>query len=295
MTHSLATAYRVHELCEVFEVSRSGYYAWRNGGRAKRAKANAELTDQIRTVHRESRATYGSPRVTKDLQVRGIRCGHNRVARIMAQAGLRGMQKARFRPRTTDSRHECPISPNRLGDGVLVSEPNRVWVTDITYIATREGWAYMSAFMDLSTRTIKGWVLRDSLKSRLVVDAFLQAVWRYKPSAGLIVHSDRGSQYAAEEFRRHLSAYEALGSMSRTGNCYDNATMESFWATLKTELQLDHPFETKEEARLAIFDYIETFYNRRRLHSSIGYKSPLEFEAQLMAKITYPQVSANSG
>jgi len=295
MICTMATDYTIRELCETFEVSRSGYYGWRNGGRGSRAKANQELAERIVQVHEQSRGTYGSPRVTKALAAQGIGCGHNRVARIMREQGLRGVQRGRFRPKTTDSRHDGPIAPNRLRESVTLTGPNQVWVSDITYIPTREGWVYLAAFMDLETRTVKGWSLKDSLKSELVVEAFLQAVFRHRPEAGLIVHSDRGCQYASTMFRKKLEAHKALPSMSRKGNCYDNAAMESFWATLKAELQITHPFETKEKARLAIFDYIENFYNRHRLHSAIGYRAPIDFEAHLVANTTYPLVSANSG
>jgi len=295
MIRTMATDYRIGELCETFEVSRSGYYAWRRGGRGKRAQANAELGERIAAIHGQSRGTYGSPRITRELAVQGIRCGRNRVARIMRDKGLRGVQRGRFRPRTTESRHDGVIAPNRLQDAPEVTKPNQVWVSDITYIPTREGWTYLSAFMDLGTRTVKGWSVNDSLKSKLVVDAFLQAVFRHGPGPGLIVHSDRGSQYASAAFRQQLEAHHALPSMGRTGTCYDNAAMESLWATLKAELQIARPFNSKQEARLAIFDYIETFYNRRRLHSAIGYRAPIDFEAQLMAHTIHPRVSANSG
>jgi transposase InsO family protein len=214
---------------------------------------------------------------------------------MMRDQGLRGVQKGRFRPKTTDSRHNRPVAPNRLQDGVEVTGSNQVWVSDITSIPTLEGWTFLSAFMDLGTRAVKGWALDDSLKSDLVVNAFLKAVFRYRPGPGLIVHSDRGCQYAGRKFRKHLRQHRALASMGRTGNCYDNAAMESFWATLKAEMHIDQPFNTKEEARLAVFDYIETFYNRRRLHSAIGYRSPIDFENQLMANTIYPYVSENSG
>lgn len=295
MIRKMAAEYAVSELCEAFEVSRSGYYAWRQGGRGHRAKANRALGERIVAIHQQSRGIYGSPRVTRVLAAQGIRCGHNRVARLMHQYGVRGVQKGRYHPKTTDSRHAGPFAPNRLSDGLALTQPNQVWVSDITYVPTREGWTYLGAFMDLTTRVVKGWTLRDSLKSDLVVDAFVQAVFRHKPGAGLIVHSDRGSQYASTAFRQQLDVHKALPSMSSTGNCYDNAAMESFWSTLKAELHLSRPFETKEAARLAIFDYIETFYNRRRLHSAIGYRSPFDFEQQLMTKPIHPLLSANSG
>ncbi|MCP4639395.1 MAG: IS3 family transposase [bacterium] len=294
MIGELATDFETSELCEAFEVSRSGYYAWRKGGRGHRARANAELGKRIEKIHEQSRSNYGCPRIAKELADQGIRCSRGRVARIMRARGLKGVQKGRFRPKTTDSRHDDPIAPNRLRDGVEVTGPNQVWVSDITYIPTRERWMYLAAFMDLGTRVVKGWALQDSLKSDLVVKAFLQAVFRHKPGAGLIVHSDRGCQYASATFRKHLLAHQAMASMGRTGNCYDNATMESFWATLKAELRITRPYETTEDARLAIFDYIETFYNRRRLHSAIGYQTPLNFEAQFMAGVICPHVSANS-
>lgn len=295
MICTMATEYTVSELCEVFEVSRSGYYAWRKGGRGERSQANAWLGEQIAAIHKQSRGNYGSPRITRELAARGIRCGRNRVARLMRIQGLQGVQRGRFHPKTTDSRHAGPFAPNRLEEPLEVSKPNQVWVGDITYIPTHEGWTYLSAFMDLGTRTVKGWSISDSLKAKLVVDAFLQAVFRHKPEPGLIVHSDRGSQYASSAYRTQLQAHHALPSMGRTGNCYDNAAMESFWATLKAELRITKPFATKREARLAIFDYIETFYNRRRLHSAIGYKAPMDFEAEPNTGTIHPEVSAIPG
>jgi len=211
------------------------------------------------------------------------------------QKGLVGVQKRRFRPRTTDSRHEHQLSPNRLDEVGEVERPNQVWVSDITYIATKQGWMYLSAVMDLGTRTVKGWALKDSLRTSLVSDAFSHAVFRYRPQPGLIVHSDHGSQYASNEFRDLLAQHKALGSMGRIGNCYDNAAMESFFATLKTELVRGQPFNTRQEAKQALFDYIEIFYNRQRLHSSLGYRSPVDYEAQLMVENTAPYMSELSG
>lgn len=295
MIRGLAAEYTVRELCQALEVSRSGYYAWLKGGRGTHARANAELSERIVQIHAQSRKNYGSPRVFQQLRLEGLACSRNRVARLMRQQGLKGVQKGRFRPKTTQSRHDQPIAPNRLDAGFKVMEPNHVWVADITYIPTREGWAYLSAFMDLKTRLIKGWALSDSLKSDLVIDAFAQAVFRHQPHNGLIVHSDRGIQYASRDFREQLNQHRALPSMSRKGNCYDNAAMESFWSTLKGELHINAPFKNRESARLEIFDYIETFYNRSRLHSAIGYKSPENFEAELNHQTTNPYVSEISG
>lgn len=295
MIRTLATDYTVRELCEAFEVSRSGYYAWRRGGRGKRARANVELSERIARIHAQNRGHYGSPRITHTLADQGIRCGHNRVARLMRERGIRGVQRGRFRPRTTDSRHDGPIAPHRLRDGANLTKPNQVWVSDITYIPTKEGWTYLSAFMDLRTRAIKGWALKRSLRTELILQAFEQAVSRHEPAAGLIVHSDRGIQYASETFRRRLAQLNILPSMGRTGHCYDNAAIESFWATLKTELHTCFPFKSKEHAQRALFNYIETYYNRRRLHSAIGYQTPLNYEAQLNTQKTVPDVSEISG
>jgi putative transposase len=279
-----ATAGRsVKELCGLFEVSASGYYAWGRKKPSKRAVADQTLVGQIQKVHTSSRRTYGSPRITRTLRKQGLKCGRKRVARLMRQKGLHGAQKARFRPRTTDSRHGQPISPNRLADQPGVDRVNQVWVSDITYIPTLEGWMYLAAFMDLKSRKIKGWTIREHMRTELVETAFRQAVYREGPIPGLIAHSDRGSQYASREFRQLLDRHQALSSMSAQGNCYDNAAMESFWATLKSEMGIKKPFNTKEEARLAIFDYIEVFYNRRRIHSAIGDLSPLDYELKLVA------------
>jgi transposase InsO family protein len=283
MIQTLATEYDVLELCALYEVSTSGYYDWIGREPSKRDVADADLARCIKDAHAQSRKTYGSPRVAKELRKKGVRCSRKRVARIMRQNGLQGVQKARFRPRTTDSRHDLPISPNRLADLPEVSQLNQVWVSDITYIPTLEGWMYLAAFMDLKSRKIKGWTIRDHMRKELVEQAFLQALFREKPGVGLIVHSDRGCQYASRDFRSLLDRHHALSSMSAKGNCYDNAAMESFWATLKADLRISKPFQTKEDARLAIFDYIEVFYNRRRIHSAIGDLSPLDYERQCVA------------
>jgi len=265
------------ELCDLFGVSDSGYYAWLNRAPSQRETFDLVLVENIKKVHKESRKTYGSPRIMKALRQKGIKCGKKRVARIMKQNGLKGAQKARFRPKTTDSRHDYPISPNLLED-MPVERINQAWASDLTYIPAREGWLYLSAFLDLKSRKIKGWAIRDHMRTDLAQEAFLQAIFREGLIPGLIIHSDRGSQYASHQLSDLLKNHKAVSSLSGKGNCYDNAAMESFWATLKTDLNITKPYETKEEARLAIFDYIEIFYNRVRLHSSIGDMSPLDYE-----------------
>jgi len=273
------TGHCVTELCELFGVSDSGYYAWLNRAPSQRDVFDRILTEDIKKIHQDSRKTYGSPRIMKTLRKKGIKCGKKRAARIMKQNGLKGVQKARFRPKTTDSRHDYPISPNLLEE-MTVERINQAWASDITYIPTDEGRLYLSAFLDLKSRKIKGWSIRDHMRADLVQEAFLQAVFREGLISGLIVHSDRGIQYASHQFRDLLKNHKAISSMSGKGNCYDNAAMESFWATLKTDLGIRKPFKTKEEARLAIFDYIEIFYNRVRLHSSIEDMSPLDYETK---------------
>jgi transposase InsO family protein len=295
LIEKLATDYPVRESCELFDVSPSGYYAWRDREPSQRAQEDERLGKRIAVIHETSRKTYGCPRIMRSLRREGVRCGKKRVARIMRQKDIKGCQKARFRPQTTDSKHNGPISPNRLKTIDEVQSPNHVWVSDITYIPTREGWSYLAAVMDLGTRNIKGWSLKDSLHTDVVSDAFVQAAFRYRPKPGLIMHSDRGCQYASEQFRKLLDQHKALGSMSAKGNCYDNAAMESFWATLKNELNIKEPFNTQEEARQTIFEYIEVFYNRQRLHSSIGYQSPLDYETQLMTKNSSPLLSEKAG
>jgi len=284
MIKELATQCQsVRDLCDLYEVSASGYYDWANRGPSKRDKADEHLAREIADIHKQSRRTYGSPRITIALRKKDIKAGKKRVARIMKENKMKGAQKARFRPRTTDSRHDYPISPNRLELLSFIDHHNQIWASDITYIPTQEGWLYLAAFMDMKSRKITGWCLRKNMKTELVEDAFLQAVFRNQPEPGLIVHSDRGSQYASHQFRNVLEEHQAISSMAGKGNCYDNAAMESFRATLKTDLNINKPFKTKEEARLAIFDYIETFYNRFRLHSALGDLSPLDYELKLCA------------
>lgn len=277
----MAAEYTIGELGRALEVSRSGYYAWRRRRPGRRALENELLGRRLAELFEDNRRVYGSPRLTVSLKREGIPCGRNRVARHMRRLGLRARQKKAFRPKTTDSRHPHPIAPNRLRE-VKVKKPDEAWVSDITYIATEEGWIYLAGVMDLCSRKIVGWATADHLKTSLVQAALGQAVAERGPGAGLLSHSDRGVQYASQDYRKALQKIGSVPSMSGRGNCYDNAAMESFWSTLKTEWLHGKTFRNQQEADLAIFDYIETFYNPRRLHSALGYRSPVEFELELL-------------
>jgi putative transposase len=281
---TLASDYPLPELAWALGVSRSGYYRWRKGQESPRAGSARQLTQQISEIHQQSRQTYGSPRVCAQLRRQGIRTSENRVARLMRRAGLKARTKRAFRPRTTDSRHPRPPAPNRLLTTPAPAAPDQIWVADITYIWTRSGWAYLAAVMDRCSRKILGWSIGPSLETTLVKEALQKALAVRRPAAGLLHHSDRGSQYASSAFQALLHSWHILPSMSALGRCYDNAAMESFWSTLKTELIHQSAFQDLADARLALFDYIETFYNRKRLHSALGFKSPVEFEQELMYK-----------
>lgn len=276
----MTAEFPVEALCRVLQVSRSGYYKWRQHRLSKQAQANGQLLVQIRQAHLESRRAYGSPRITQQLRRQRICCSENRVARLMRQEQIRAKRKRPFRPRTTDSRHNGPIAPNRLREMPQVSQVNRAWAADITYIWTEQGWLYLAAVMDLCSRKIVGWSISQSLETNLVKRALEQAWFVRRPAAGLLHHSDRGIQYASSAFRALLASCKIVPSMSAKGDCYDNATMEAFWSTLKAELVSDRCWADLTEARSAIFDYIEIFYNRKRLHSALGYKSPVEFEQE---------------
>jgi transposase InsO family protein len=272
--------YRVGRLCAVLEVSRSGYYAWVERPRSARAQTDDQLQVQIGVIHRTSRGCYGAPRVHAELQQQGMRCGRKRVARVMRQSGLRGCAPRRRRVLTTDSRHGYPVAPNHLAQDFTAAAPNRVWVADITYIGTEEGWLYLAAVVDLYARCVVGWAMAATMTQQLTLEALQMALGRRQPRPGWVHHSDRGSQYAAADYQRLLAAQGARVSMSRTGNCYDNAAMESFFHTLKTELVYREHYATREQARRSVFDYIEVFYNRQRRHSTLGYATPAAFEQQ---------------
>lgn len=265
-------------MCKTLEVSRSGFYAWLGREESDLARENRRLIELIRGIFDENRGVYGVPRVHQVLLQRGEPCGRNRVARLMRRAGLRSKTKRRFRVKTTDSKHDHPIAPDRLNQDFQASAPNQVWVSDITYIPTDEGWLYLASTMDLFSRRIVGWSMASTLHSKVVVDALRMAIDQRAPAVGLIHHSDRGVQYASAEFRAVLDAHGLVASMSRQGNCYDNAVKESFFHTLKTELVNHERYRTRNEARASVFEYIEAFYNRQRIHSTLGYRSPADFE-----------------
>jgi len=279
LIRNMASLYNICELCQALEVSRSGYYAWLGRPPGPRARQNELLRSKLEELFECNRRVYGSPRLARSLKREGFAVSRNRVARHMRALGLRARQKKAFKPKTTDSRHPHPIAPNRLA-GLKAKGPNEVWVSDITYVATQQGWVYLAGVMDLWSRKIVGWAAADHLKSSLVKEALKQAVASRAPSPGLLSHSDRGVQYASGEYRQMLEKISSVPSMSAAGCCYDNAAMESFWSTLKTEWLQDQNFRTQQEAELAIFDYIETFYNPRRLHSALGYQSPVDFELE---------------
>lgn len=269
--------YKVAWLCEALLVSRSGYYDWIERRRRPRARAleNLHLRERIRQEFARSRQTYGSPRLAHALGCPGRR---NRIARLMREERLFARQRSKYRPRTTDSHHSGPIAPNRL-PSLTVRRADQVWVTDATCVLTGQGWLYLVAVLDLYTRGVVGWAMHQILDARLVIAALRMALLQRRPTGNLIVHSDRGMQFASAAYRQVLTQHGLVASMSRKGNCYDNAFIESFWSSLKYEVVYHQRFATFAEARTAIFNYIETFYNRTRLHSSLAYQSPLEFES----------------
>jgi putative transposase len=270
----------VTRLCEVLGVSTSGYYAWKKHALSQRALANQKLVLQIKAVYAENYQAYGRPRIHAELVAQGVRCSEKRVARLMRQHGIRAQQVQRRRVQTTDSNHDLPVAPNLLNRQFEADESGQKWVGDITYIPTRQGWLYLAAIMDLYSRRIVGWAMDEKLTSSLVQQALAMAVAGSCPQAGLLHHSDRGSQYASQEYQQLLAAHQMVVSMSRRGDCYDNAAMESFFSTLKCERVHYQHYATPEEAKRDLFAYIELFYNRRRRHSALGYLSPAQYEQQ---------------
>jgi putative transposase len=268
-------------MCQVLEVARSGYHAWLKRGVNSHAVRRTELAEKIKPIFQESDGVYGSPRVHKQLIDDGEQVDRKTVAKVMKQAGLFAAAPKRFVPATTDSQHDLPIAPNRLKQDFDATGPNQKWCADITYVSTDQGWMYLACVMDCFSRKIVGWSMSQSLAGSLVNAALRMAINNRRPSAGLIHHSDRGCQYAARIYQTLLAGQEIQASMSRVGCCYDNAMMESFFATLKRELVHRRSFKNRAQAQSAIFEYIEMFYNRKRRHSSLGYLSPEAFEAQI--------------
>ncbi len=269
-------------MCRVLEVSRAGFYLWLKRPESPRNAENSRLLLAIRAIHRASRGAYGSPRIHAQLRAVSKLHSRNRIARLMRENRIQGKQKRKFRV-TTDSKHNFPISPNVLNREFAVKMPNKAWVADITYIPTKEGWLYLAAVMDLYSRRIVGWAMGSRICRHLVERALCMAFFKRNPSPGLLHHSDRGSQYASGDYQKLLKSSGVLCSMSRKGNCWDNAVMESFFATLKTELIYHRNYETRKEAQSDIFEYIEVFYNRQRLHSALGYRSPEAYEESAKA------------
>ena len=270
--------YPVTILCEVLGVSPAGYYAWRSRPESRRAAADRELVEDIRRVHRDTRGRYGSPRIHVELKAQGRGVSRGRIERLMRHHGIRAIMARPRRVRTTDSRHGLPIAPNLLGRNFFAAAPNRIWLADITYIETDQGWLYLAAVMDLYSRRIVGWAMADHLRADLPLAALKMAISGQRPGAGLIHHSDRGVQYASADYRKVMQSAGFRASMSRKADCYDNAPIESFFHTLKTELVYHAHYATRAEATRDIFAYIEGFYNRTRRHSAIGYISPIEME-----------------
>jgi len=273
----------VNLACKVLELSRSGYYAWLKRPVSSRKKENEELLEKIRKIHEESRGTYGSPRIQAKLKLVGKKCGKKRVEKLMREAGVSGKQKKRF-VKTTDSKHDLPIA-NRIfqteNQETMPVRPNEIWASDITYVPTEEGWLYLAIFLDLFTRKVVGFSMDDHMRTELILRALEMALGRQSvPNVG---HSDRGCQYASDAYRERLALLGITASMSRKGNCYDNAFAESFFHSLKVELIHRRKFKTRKEAIRAIFEYIEVWYNRERLHSSLGYQSPMQYELAHLA------------
>ncbi len=271
-------------MCRTLEVSRSGFYAWKKRNPSARQQENELLSKRIKQVHKESRGTYGSPRVHEELKAQGFEVGRNRVARLMHEQGITGKPPKRF-TRTTDSKHGFPVADNVLDRNFKVDNPDQVWATDISYVWTWEGWLYLAVVIDLYSRRVVGWSMANHLRTELVLNALKMALGHRLPASGMVHHSDRGSQYASHEYRNALKKRDIICSMSRKGNCYDNAVVESFFSTLKTELIYRRPWQSRKAAKMAIAEYIEVFYNRQRRHSYLGYISPVEFEKRLELEV----------
>lgn len=277
--HNHRSIWPIQTMSRVLEVSVSGYYAWRKRPLSRHAQEDQQLAAMIQEIHHRSRKTYGCPRIHAELQAQGIHCSRKRVGRLMRRQGISQHHKRRA-VRTTQSNPLNPVAPNRLQQDFTATRPNEKWVTDITYVATAEGWLYLSSIEDVYSRMVVGWAMSSSIDEALITRALHMAVNRRQVSEELIHHSDRGSQYTSQGYQELLHSWGIQVSMSRKGNCYDNAMIESFWARLKVECLYEQVFQTRAQAQSAIFEYIEVFYNRQRRHSGLGYLSPWEFEHQ---------------
>ena len=274
--------FKVGRMCRLLNVSRSGYYSWLKRPESRRSRQNKNLKAKILDIFKGNHRIYGAPRIHAELRSQGIRCGRHRVARLMQKLGIKAKTKRKFKA-TTDSKHNLPVAPNLLDQNFEVNAPNKVWASDITYIPTQEGWLYLAVCMDLYSRMVVGWSMDCRITKHLVIDAFNMAAKNRPEIQGLVHHSDRGSQYASYEFQNILGSYNMLCSMSRKGNCYDNAVVESFFHSLKTEWVHHYRYKTRHEAKASIFEYIEIFYNRQRRHSQLNYLSPADYEHWALA------------
>jgi transposase InsO family protein len=278
-----AEEYPVRRQCQVLEVAESGYYGWRKEQLSVRQQADEQLLCEIQAIYQQHRRLYGSPRIYAELKKRGWQCSRKRVARLMRQAHLRSVRQPHRRVQTTDSKHPYPVASNVLNRQFETQRPNQKWVSDITYIPTQNGWLYLAAVLDLFSRRIVGWAMSARCDSALVHNALQMALAHRQPQVGLLLHSDRGSQYAAHDYQALLVQHSITVSMSRKGNCYDNAVMESFFRTLKAECVDLHVFLSHAHARSLIFEFLEVYYNRQRLHSTLGYCTPAAFEAAFVS------------
>jgi len=273
-------------MCRILSVSRSGYYRWRNRPESGRSIHNKRLTAQIKAIYKNHKGRAGSPKIADELNDNGFQVSKNSVARRMKEAGLRSIVRRRYRA-TTNSKHSHPVAENLLKRDFTTAEPNTVWVSDITYIATKRGWLYLTVFLDLYSRMVVGWALSSSLSSQMVQMALSRAIKRRQPGAGLIIHSDRGVQYACNDFRKMLHKHDFIQSMSRKGDCWDNAVAESFFSIIKSELIHHERFKDRNDALPALFEYIEVYYNRKRKHSTLGYKTPAQFEELMKTAVCF--------
>jgi transposase InsO family protein len=268
-------------MCQVLEVSENGYYHWRKRGTSQRKQHDEQLIERIEDAYHQHRGHYGSPRIHAELQEQGIHCGKKRIARLMREQHLSARKKKR-KPRTTNSDHDLPVAPNLLERDFAADAPNKKWMSDFTYLETQEGWLYLAGVIDAYSRKIVGWSMSEQHDAELVQAALHMALLQRQPGAELIHHSDRGSEYASYRYQMLLHEHHIQRSMSKKGDCYDNALIESFWATLKKECVRDAIFSSRNEARNAVFEYIEIYYNRKRRHSSLGYLSPTHYEKRMI-------------